>query len=690
MEETIAIVAASKKASLTIKEQLDNILGNYANFKGFSLLEWEEQTAYFPLVLISTEKFIKYVVPRVKSQTDFLIIRRTISKQALKKVLEIPKGEKVLIVNDHIESVDETISLLYEVGINHLDFIPYYPGSSPLDYPYTAITPNEAELVPRGINKTVNIGERLLDVNTLINTLTRLELLDSKAYKLISNYGEKIVSRYSGLQTTLNDLENTRSVLHQAIQMIDNGVIAYDKYHEILFINETAKKILLSHSKNQIGKRIIDLLQENHIAINLSNPIEDFVCKTSNNNIILNNHKLSGEQGGVLTVQFADKIRDAGLKIRTQLKEKGHHTKYDFQTIISQSPKMKETITLSKKIASSDLNVLILGESGTGKELFAHSIHHYSDRENYPFVAVNCSALPDSLLESELFGYEDGAFTGAKKGGKPGLFEQAHKGTIFLDEIGDIAPNLQSRLLRVLEQKEIIKVGGSRVISVDVRIISATNRDLSILVKENIFRADLYFRLKVMQVNLPPLRERKEDLPLLIDYFLGQRKIKNTIPSKIIDALHAYHWPGNIRELKNMVDYLTVMQDDIDDISKLPFESPATTSIHLLNQGNDTENMSNLLSPNKNEIHNKQARPYKFSNINPKDLVLNIIYAANSKGKGIGRRNIIENAKSSGVLFTENEMRTVLEELKLDLLIEINLGRTGCKLTEKGYNYITN
>lgn len=685
MKKTIAIVAASQKASLTIKGQLERLIGSFMNFKAFSLSEWEQQTSHFPLILISTEKFIKYIVPKVKSQTDFLIIRRTLSRRALEKILEIPKGKKVLIVNDHVESVEETIALLYELGINHLDFVPYYPNYSPqMENIEIAITPNEIELVPKNVKYIVNMGERMVDVNTVINILTRLDLFDSKTYNLIPNYSEEIVSRYYGLQTTLSDLEDTRSILLQTMNMIDSGVIAYDKYHEILFLNETAEKIFLTNSAKQIGRKLIELLKDSNIDIDLNQSLEDYIDVINHKNIILNNNKITGEQGsGVLTIQFADRIQDTDLKIRAELKNKGHKAKYHFHDIVSRSSQMNETISFAKKIAKSDLTVLILGENGTGKELFSHSIHNYSDRKNYPFVAVNFSSLPENLLESELFGYEDGAFTGAKKGGKPGLFEQAHKGTIFLDEIGDITPNLQTRLLRVLEQKEVIKVGGSSIISVDVRIIAATNRDLSTLVKENKFRADLYYRLKVMQVSLPPLREIKEDLTFLINNFLKQKNLIDSISPDIINALNNYHWPGNIRELKNMVDYLSIMHNEIKGASDLPFESDFITSIPIPKKdGAKQIPIIEHANPKDNPI------PFRLSKINPQNLILPIIHSENSKGKGIGRRSIIERSKKMGILFTENEMRSVLNDLKSAQLIEIKLGRTGCQLTQKGYNYI--
>ena len=210
--------------------------------------------------------------------------------------------------------------------------------------------------------------------------------------------------------------------------------------------------------------------------------------------------------------------------------------------------------------AKSNSTVLITGESGTGKELFARAIHNHSDRTDYPFVAVNCAAIPDNLLESELFGYEEGAFTGAKKGGKLGKFELAHKGTIFLDEIGDMSLHLQGKLLRVLQERELDKIGGKSNIFIDVRVIAATNKNLEDLVKNGKFREDLYYRLKVIPITLPTLRERKNDIPLLIDYMIKEyaHKLNKDVIGIEDDAsktLVDYTWPGNVRELQNIIEY---------------------------------------------------------------------------------------------------------------------------------------
>ena len=234
--------------------------------------------------------------------------------------------------------------------------------------------------------------------------------------------------------------------------------------------------------------------------------------------------------------------------------------KITLDNIISTSEIMEHTKQKALIASKSNSTVLITGESGTGKELFARAIHNHSDRSDYPFVAVNCAAIPDNLLESELFGYEEGAFTGAKKGGKLGKFEIAQKGTIFLDEIGDMSLHLQGKLLRVLQERELDKIGSGSNILIDVRVIAATNKNLEELVKNGQFREDLYYRLKVIPLMLPPLRNRKDDIPLLIDYMIkeySQKLNKDVIGMEddVRTALVDYSWPGNVRELQNIIEY---------------------------------------------------------------------------------------------------------------------------------------
>ncbi|MEG0856800.1 MAG: sigma 54-interacting transcriptional regulator [Terrisporobacter sp.] len=234
--------------------------------------------------------------------------------------------------------------------------------------------------------------------------------------------------------------------------------------------------------------------------------------------------------------------------------------KITLDNIIGNSEIMEHTKQKALIAAKSNSTVLINGESGTGKELFARAIHNHSERTDYPFVAVNCAAIPDNLLESELFGYEEGAFTGAKKGGKLGKFELAHNGSIFLDEIGDMSLHLQAKLLRVLQERELDKIGGKSNVSVDVRVIAATNKDLEEMVQKGTFREDLYYRLKVIPITLPSLRQRKDDISLLMDYMIKEyaHKLNKDVigmEQSVRHTLINYKWPGNVRELQNVIEY---------------------------------------------------------------------------------------------------------------------------------------
>jgi two-component system, NtrC family, response regulator GlrR len=242
--------------------------------------------------------------------------------------------------------------------------------------------------------------------------------------------------------------------------------------------------------------------------------------------------------------------------------------KYDFNNVVARSEKMRRVLDLVSRIATTDSTIYIFGESGTGKELIAKVIHLASDRKDKPFVAINCAAIPETLLESELFGHEKGAFTDAKRSHE-GMFAQAHKGTIFLDEIGDMSLTIQAKLLRVLQEKQFYPLGSGKPVEVDVRVITATNKDLEARVKDGSFREDLYYRIHVVPVDLPPLRERKEDVPLLAEHFLkeiSQRMKKDIkgISAMAMQKLMLYDWPGNVRELENTIEHaVAITLDDV-------------------------------------------------------------------------------------------------------------------------------
>jgi DNA-binding NtrC family response regulator len=265
-------------------------------------------------------------------------------------------------------------------------------------------------------------------------------------------------------------------------------------------------------------------------------------------------------------------LRKRVLKLEAQVQKK-----YGFDAIIGQSKELLAAISIAQKVAATDATVLLLGETGTGKEVFAQAIHYGSNRSQKAFQAINCSALSSEILESELFGYKSGAFTGAAKD-KKGLLEEANGGTLFLDEIGDMPIDLQTKLLRVLENHSFIKVGDTHTVTVDVRVIAATNRDLASDVKEGRFREDLYYRLNVLMITLPPLRERKKDIPLLAGFFLKQFACKtntgvHSMSQEFINKLEKHNWKGNIRELKNILERAVILSTGNELTSRdLPFE----------------------------------------------------------------------------------------------------------------------
>ena len=268
--------------------------------------------------------------------------------------------------------------------------------------------------------------------------------------------------------------------------------------------------------------------------------------------------------GAISTFQKIQDIEESGRRMRSQLAQKGLTAHYTFDDLIGESHSLGQTKKLARTFCQLDSTILITGETGTGKEILAQSIHNASPRQGEPFVAVNCSALPGSLLESELFGYVDGAFTGARRGGSAGLFELAHKGTIFLDEIGEIDKRMQALLLRVLQEKEVRRVGGEKVIPIDVRVIAATNQDLYEAVLDGKFRNDLYFRLSILNIHLPALRKRREDIPLLVESLIGEldRRLGcrvSGVDGEILQVLREYNWPGNVRELRNTLEKIVAL-----------------------------------------------------------------------------------------------------------------------------------
>jgi PAS domain S-box-containing protein/TyrR family helix-turn-helix protein len=359
----------------------------------------------------------------------------------------------------------------------------------------------------------------------------------NKAFEMITGIGANEFLGYS-----LEDIEK-RGVISESVTLL-----ALQKKEPVTIIQTYKKtgKITLS-----TGNPVFD---KNGKVFRVVSNVRDITE--------LNNLKQNLERMQTLSQHYQDQLRSLRLQ-------------YANTDMVVSAPRMKELLHMACRMAQVDSTVLIVGESGTGKELFAEVIHKNSHRNKEAFVKVNCGAIPDNLLESELFGYEGGAFTGALKKGKLGFLEMAHGGTVFLDEIGELPFNLQVKLLRFLQNKEITRIGGSGPFKVDVRVIAATNSNLMEMVKQKSFRADLFYRLNVVPLNVPPLRERKDDIPSLVSHFLQvfNRKYQMTkrISPDVITIFMRYEWPGNVRELENLIERLLVITPvDMIDVQNLP------------------------------------------------------------------------------------------------------------------------
>ncbi len=357
--------------------------------------------------------------------------------------------------------------------------------------------------------------------------------------------------------------------LQSVFKNISEGVITVDKNKKVVLCSEYAAELLNIRSESIEGKNIANInpLFDNPPFGKLTSPEVGTLIHINGQDISLCRIPISdGDEfeSGTILLQKLSSIQKLETKLRTLAHKKGFVAHYSFDDLVGKSEALMKAKRLAKEYANVSANVLITGQTGTGKEMFAQSIHNASDRRNGPFLAINCASLPESLLESELFGYAPGAFTGASKTGKQGLIELAHNGTFFLDEIAELGFNLQGKLLRIIEEREIRRIGDDTVIPVNIRIISASNKNLEQMVKQGKFRSDLYYRLDVLKLNIPSLVERKADIPELVDCFIAKydqryHVAKHYVEDDVYKYLSEIHYWGNIRQLRNICERLCVV-----------------------------------------------------------------------------------------------------------------------------------
>jgi sigma-54 dependent transcriptional regulator, acetoin dehydrogenase operon transcriptional activator AcoR len=600
--------------------------------------------------------------------------RRALNIGILEELVKLPSKTECLVVNNLPETTYDTIHYLENLGFD-LIFFPYYPGMEG-EHRKTdvAIIPKATEMVPKGIKTIMDIGVRPLDITSIVEIGTRLGVNLDNAHLYFANYLKEIIHLSGRLMHSLNDVSKLNDILDTILNTVHDGIITTDEDNKIIQMNKAARNILgisvnetqLLNSKfNQVFPKL-SLPQE----VEGYNP-KNKILTIDNKKLVVNSTSIMTEnkmKGNVTAFQDVTRIQDLEKDIRKQIQKQGFSSRYTIKDIIGSSKKICQTIRIMKKIGKTDRTVLILGENGTGKELFAHSLHHLSQRKNGPFIPVNFAGLPESLAESELFGYDDGTFTGGSKGGKQGLFELAHNGTIFLDEIGDASLSLQILLLRVLQEQQVMRVGGRRIIPVNVRIIAATNKDLKKLVDEGKFREDLYYRLFVLPLRIPPLRERREDLPLLINNFIRENSpVMPHIEDNVMQKLLDYQWPGNVRELMSVIQYMTIVMDDmritLNDLPEQFKENEVDNHV-----GQDT-----LITKLKEE-----------GELDEFYYILKCLYESKIKRENIGRGKIVEFVNGYKCNLSEQQVRRRMEVLRdLELIYSGNRGH-GSKITDYG------
>lgn len=656
----LVVIAMGQNTSIAFREQLYRLLGNRVNVNNYHI-----ENGLIPtnikadLVLFSSQHAYRRAKIYVNKTCPILIARRSINYHEVNKLFEIPAGTDVLLVNDLASSANQTIALLQTLGIDHINYYPYSPQS--LHYPKLkiAITPGEKELVPDFVEEVIDIKTRLIDITTLVEVLLQLNLLNVYANFLSANYVRDIIRLIKNDSQMIYFSNKIKTQFETVIDTVHDGIIAIDGSGKISVLNPVAEKLFDIKAEQAIGHSVYQITNINLVEVlDEKNQNKESLVTINRHHLIVNVAYMQPENpdfGRIYTFKDVSEIRRLEESVRRKFVQEQKVARYTFSQVIGQSKAIEQVLEIAQKMAVSNSTILIQGESGTGKELIAQGIHNASPRSNGPFIAVNFAALTENLLESELFGYIEGAFTGANRGGAAGLFEEAHKGTIFLDEIGDAPLTFQVKLLRVLQEQQIRRVGSSKLIPIDVRVIVATNRDLKKLIADGQFRQDLYYRLNVLPIKLPPLRERGQDILLLAKaFYQNNSSRKNEVDAEtyfqnIAACFLSYSWPGNIRELQNVVEYLMNLCPDMAPMLE-----------HLPDEFQLSHQAKNFVVEDETTLMQK---------------IYEEIYQSNQQDISIGRRSLSER-----LAIPENQVRYLLKKMQENHQIVLQRGRKGIRV----------
>ncbi|WP_291257993.1 sigma 54-interacting transcriptional regulator [Flavonifractor sp.] len=678
MKKNVAVISLDAYAGQFYAQQVQKLFGDRIAVCSYSVRDGsvEHMPRKYDLYMVTTDAFdsLGDMHRYVPIDGEMMEIHVTLRWDVVHRLQALPAGKKVLFVNLSDKMCREAVTRLNQLGVNQLDFDLYHPGAPEPDmsqYDFV-ITPQETRYVPAGAREIIDIGQRVCDSSTMIEAALRLgfeELLETPEFE---QYQRDVAANTYSFDRVFARGLRLESQFEILMEILDEGIVGVNERGEVFASNHKLEEITgipgaraLQHPASEVYPFVPFA---RCLAERAPQPAQVVSANGVNMNVAVAPVLRGGACiGAFATVQRFSDAENRQNELRSQLLHKGYRAKYTFDDVVGQSPAIRRCITILKKMSLTQLPVLLIGETGTGKELFAHAVHNASPRANGPFVAINCAAMPENLLESELFGYEEGAFTGARKGGKPGLFEFAHKGTLFLDEVEGMSTALQCKLLRVLQEREIMRVGGNRIVSVDVRIVAATNENLDKMVEEGTFRRDLYYRLNTLPVLIPPLREREGDLLLLIDHFRKGIGASFTLSPELERLLLTHQWRGNIRELRNVVEYFSYTGSPVVGPEELP------PTFHYLPAGLP-------------EAGGAGAQPPRLADCPQEDerFVLSRLYQADREGHSLGRDAILAAAKAAGLPCSQQEVRRILSALDQAGLARVSRGRGGTRLTPAG------
>ena len=647
----ILVVCVGVPTGEAITAELNAVFRDCAQAEYCLCHQLQEQAAGRDVVLFSS-KYCQALC-RWDGCTAALPAQRVINYRNLQKVIELEAGSRVLLVNDDKDTAAEAIGQLMEIGLADLHYTPCYPGSPSCPEIKTAITPGERAYVPDHVTRIIDIGVRTLDIRTIYDLAHLLGAEHLLTQSLVARYLSQIVTVSKSLSHSRRQTERTERLLAGIFDQADSGIAYMGPGLRLARTNLLFESILGQSQEGLLGRSLEELFGPKFRRVEEGS----FVVPVRSRTVLMRIKALADIDGAptfLVTIDYGDTISKLNRRIHQDSASIRNRRLHTFQDYLTWDEDCKKMLALAEKFTHTGGTVLIQGESGTGKEILAQSIHSGSARKKAPFIPVNVTSLTATLAESELFGYEDASFTGAKKGGKAGIFELADGGTVFIDEIGDASLELQAKLLRALEQKSIRRVGGVEEIPIRASIVAATNQDLPAMIREGRFREDLFFRLNMFPLSTIPLRRRPGDILPLLRHFLTQTlepELADTLLGPAISRFFLrYRWPGNVRELANAAEYIKLTHEGRP---LAPDDLPA-----YMRAPTDGEKRVFLSEAEYQVLQEVEAH------------------------QGIGRCGLQELLEQDGTGLGTGKIRTILK--RLDQRGLIRQAAHGCAITEQG------